>query len=157
MDRRGSGIGRIINSYTDFIEKPVFYSNEFYFQVVLPNRSVADPAQMNLDLYHKSQLSDEKTQLTSRKLNSDKDWELIYFKEKLIEQIDHAFRNKTINQIEQLFSRYRYDYSFNRRNIAEMFSISENGASGFIKKCLDKKIIRKEKIDSYRFVNKQSE
>ena len=164
MDRRGSGIGRIINSYTDFTEKPVFYSNEFYFQVVLPNRSVADPAQLNLDLYSESQFNDEKTQfsnektqLTNRKLNSDKDWELIYFKEKLIEQIDNAFRSKTINQIEQLFNRYRYDYSFNRRNIAEMFCISENGASGFIKKCLEKNIIKKEKIDSYRFVNKQNE
>ena len=164
MDRRGSGIGRIINSYTDFTEKPVFYSNEFYFQVVLPNRSVADPAQLNLDLYSESQFNDEKTQfsnektqLTNRKLNSDKDWELFYFKEKLIEQIDNAFRSKTINQIEQLFNRYRYDYSFNRRNIAEMFCISENGASGFIKKCLEKNIIKKEKIDSYRFVNKQNE
>ena len=93
----------------------------------------------------KTQFSNEKTQLTNRKLNSDKDWELIYFKEKLIEQIDNAFRSKTINQIEQLFNRYRYDYSFNRRNIAEMFCISENGASGFIKKCLEKTLLKKKK------------
>lgn len=51
---------------------------------------------MNLDLYYKSQLIDEKTQLTSRKLNSDKDWELIYFKEKLMEQIDNVFRKKLL-------------------------------------------------------------
>ena len=50
--------------------------------------------EVNLDLYSESQFNDEKTQfsnektqLTNRKLNSDKDWELIYFKEKLIEQI----------------------------------------------------------------------
>ena len=45
MDRRGSGIGRILNSYTEFAETPRFYSNEYYFLVVLPNRSVAEPAQ----------------------------------------------------------------------------------------------------------------
>ena len=45
MDRRGSGIGRILNSYTEFAEKPQFYSNEYYFLVALPNRSVAEPAQ----------------------------------------------------------------------------------------------------------------
>lgn len=164
MDRRGSGIGRIINSYAGFAEKPIFFSNEYYFQVVLPNRSVANPAQMNLEEYvqtqlnyEKTQLSGEKTQRTDRKLNSDQDWELIYFKEKVIERVGKTFRSKTIDQIGQLFNRYRYDYSFNRRNIAELFGISENGASGFIKKCLEKSIIEKEKIDSYRFVCKKME
>ena len=99
----------------------------------------------------------KKTQLVDRKLNSDRDWELIYFKEKMLQQVGNSFRGKTINQIEKLFNRYRYDYSFNRRNIAEMFGISENGASGFIKKCLKKDIIKKEKIDTYRFVNTQIE
>jgi hypothetical protein len=36
-----------------------------------------------------------------------------------------------------------------------MFGISENGALGFIKKCLEKNIIKKKKIDSYRFLNRQ--
>lgn len=97
VDRRGSGIGRIINSYTDFTEKPTFYSNEFYFQVVLPNRSVASPAQMSLDQYTKTQLTDEKTQLMDRKLNSDRDWELIYFKEKMLgERYNQKGKNRFI-------------------------------------------------------------
>ena len=160
MDRRGSGIGRIINSYSEYEEKPLFYSNEYYFQVVLPNRSVALPAQMIIDLDEKSQLKNEKsqsktqkTQLTGRKVNSNQDWELIYFREKILAIVGNNFRNKTFNQLEQLFDRYRYEYSFNRRNIADLFGITENGASGFIKKCLAYKIIEKEKVDSYRFVN----
>ena len=146
MDRRGSGIGRIINSYADFVEKPIFYSNEFYFQVVLPNRSVASPIQMNLDQYTKTQLIDEKTQLANkktqlvdRKLNSDRDWELIYFKEKMLQQVGNSFRGKTINQIEKLFNRYRYDYSFNRRNIAEMFGISRKWCFRIYKKMLEER------------------
>lgn len=160
MDRRGSGIGRIINSYSEYEEKPLFYSNEYYFQVVLPNRSVASLAQMTLDLDEKSQLSNEKsqskaqkTQLTGRKVNSDQDWELIYFREKVLAIVGKNFRTKTFDQLEQLFDRYRYEYSFNRRNIADLFGITENAASGFIKKCLTYKIIEKEKVDSYRFVN----
>lgn len=31
MDRRGSGIRRIINSYTYYKNKPIFYSNEYFF------------------------------------------------------------------------------------------------------------------------------
>ena len=160
MDRRGSGIGRIINSYSEYEEKPLFYSNEYYFQVVLPNRSVASLAQMTLDLDEKSQLSNEKsqskaqkTQLTGRKVNSDQDWELIYFREKVLAIVGNNFRTKTFDQLEQLFDRYRYEYSFNRRNIADLFGITENAASGFIKKCLTYYIIEKEKVDSYRFVN----
>ena len=160
MDRRGSGIGRIINSYAEFEEKPIFYSNEYYFQVVLPNRSVASPAQISLDLVEKSQLDNEKsqsnvqkTQFAERKVNSEQDWELIYFREKVIEIVGTDFRKKTVEQLVQLFNRYRYEYSFNRRNVAELFGITENGASLFIKKCLSRGIIKKEKIDSYRFIN----
>ncbi|MCC8151978.1 MAG: putative DNA binding domain-containing protein [Lachnospiraceae bacterium] len=160
MDRRGSGIGRIINSYTEYEEKPIFYSNEYYFQVVLPNRSVALPAQMTLDLEEKSQLDNEKTQsngqktqFVGRKVNSEQDWELIYFRENIIAISGNDFRKKTINQLVKLFDRYRYEYSFNRRNVAELFGITENGASGFIKKCLSHHIIEKEKVDSYRFIN----
>jgi ATP-dependent DNA helicase RecG len=160
MDRRGSGIGRIINSYTEYEEKPIFYSNEYYFQVVLPNRGVASPAQLSLDLVEKSQLDNEKsqsngqkTQFVGRKVNSDQDWELIYFQEKVIAIVGNDFRKKTIDKLAQLFDKYRYDYSFNRRNIADLFGITENAASGFIKKCLYHGIIEKEKVDSYRFIN----
>lgn len=36
------------------------------YQIVLPNRSVANPTQMRLDQYTKTQSSDEKTQLMDR-------------------------------------------------------------------------------------------
>lgn len=164
MDRRGSGIGRIVNSYTDYTEKPSFFSNEYYFQVVLPNRSVASLAQLELEFSEETQLGIEKTQLTNvktqlsgGKLNFEQDWELIYFKDMILEKVGKDFRTKTIDEIVLLFDRYRYDYSFNRRNVADLFGISENGASGFIKKCLEKHFLMKEKKDSYRFVNTKIE
>ena len=101
----------------------------------------------------KSQLSGEKTQLVERKFNSSQDWELIYFQERIIEQLGKDFRKNTMEKLVRLFDRYRYEYSFNRRNIADLFGITENGASAFIKKCLLQGIIEKEKMDSYRFIN----
>lgn len=62
MDRRGSGISRILNSYNDYIEQPNFYSDETVFLVTMPNRSVA-----TLLSDEKSPLSDEKSPLQKKR------------------------------------------------------------------------------------------
>lgn len=166
MDRRGSGIGRILNSYTEFSEKPQFYSNEYYFLVVLPNRSVAEPAQTSIDLSEtqsgseKTQLAEKQTQLGSEKTQlvgsqdpTDQDWELSYFQDVLLKERGEGLRQRTLDRIILLFKRYRYHYHFNRRNIADLFSITPNGASGFINTCIDRKIIDKVKTDEYCFIS----
>ena len=168
MDRRGSGIGRILNSYTEFAKKPQFYSNEYYFLVVLPNRSVAEPAQTSIDLPEtqsgsgKTQLSDqktqpgsEKTQLTGSNAPIDQDWELSYFRDVLLKYRGDGLRQRTLDRIVLLFSKYRYNYHFNRRNIADLFSITPNGASGFINICIEREIIKKIKTDEYCFIASQ--
>jgi ATP-dependent DNA helicase RecG len=161
MDRRGSGIGRILNSYTEFTEKPQFYSTETYFLVVLPNRSVAEPAQTAIELpetqsaFEKTQLSSDKTQFTYGKtqLNAeDRDWELIYFRDVFLKERGEGMQKKAIDRLVALFDRYRYNYNFNRRNIADLFSITENAGSRFLKACLDRQIIHKIKTDEYCFV-----
>ena len=161
MDRRGSGIGRILNSYSNFFEQPVFQSNEYFFMVSLPNRGVATPSQMELNLdehttfEEKAQLSFGKTQLSDPKrqlsLEAD-DWELKYFHEVIVKNIEDAFRGKTLSKIEELFSRYRYEYSFNRSNVAELFGVTENRASGILKTCVEKGIISKQRNGVYCFV-----
>ena len=178
MDRRGSGIGRILSSYSGFSEKPEFFSNEYFFSVSLPNRSVALSAQVEftdpekLTEAEKSQLSTEKTQLSLEKsqLSAEKsqlkdrintgnytseDWELKYFKKMVRDRCGNDFRRKTIDRVIELFSRYRYQYNFNRRNIADAFGVSENAASGFINKFIEKDIIEKVKTDEYRFVEQE--
>ena len=49
MERRGSGIDRILNSYVEVAQKPTFYSDSDFFIVTLPNRSVATPAQVSME------------------------------------------------------------------------------------------------------------
>ena len=161
MDRRGSGIGRILNSYSNFCEQPVFQSNEYFFMVSLPNRGVATPSQMELEFekhatfVEKAQLSSEKTQLSDpkRQLSFEvDDWELKYFHEVVVKNIKDVFREKTLSKIEEMFSRYRYAYSFNRSNVAELFGVTENRASGILKICVKKGIISKQKNGVYCFV-----
>lgn len=165
MERRGSGIGRIVNSYAGFVEKPQFSSNEHFFLVILPNRSTATPAQLSL-LFEKTQLPEEKTQLAAEKTqlatektqladiddSAEQDWELSYFRDVILKERGVGLRNKTLHQLTELFDRYRYSYPFNRRNIADSFSITENAASQLLKKCLERGIIQKDKVDTYRFV-----
>lgn len=116
MDRRGSGIGRILNSYAEFIQKPQFFSTEYYFQVVLPNRSVAELAQMSIDLQEtqseseKTQLGGQKTQSGSEKTQSvtrnsvpDQDWELIYFRDVFLKKHGEGLRKRTLERILLLF------------------------------------------------------
>ena len=157
MDRRGSGIGRILNSYAEFNEQPEFFSTEYSFLVVLPNRSVAAPAQISISL-EKTPLNTEKTPLTHNTVSSsaaaigDDDCQLTQFTSLLYKHYSDIFRNKTIQNLVKLFKRYRYSYHFNRRNIADLLSISESAASRLLKKCIEQQIIQKIQTDEYAFI-----
>lgn len=74
-----------------------------------------------------------------------------YFNDLVLKGLEKKYRKKTIDRMRILFDRYRYQYTFNRRNVAELFKISENGASQFLRKCSAAGIIQKTKRDSYRF------
>lgn len=161
MDRRGSGIGRILNSYAEFVQKPEFFSNEHYFLVVLPNRSVAELAQTSIDLME-TQSDDTKTQPEARKtqfgiektqfVHEERDWEMYYFCEVFLKKHGADLRPKAYERLISLFDRYRYSYNFNRRNIADLFGITENAASRFLKACTERGIIHKNKVDEYCFL-----
>lgn len=150
MDRRGSGISRILDSYVGFSVQPVFTSDVSSFFVMLPNRSFRD----SVDISEKTQLTVEKTQLDDINDQLTEDDETIEIQEywkKLALKHKSAFREKSIEQLTLLFEKYEYSYTFNRRNISELFSISENSASRIIAKCLKLGIFAKEQKDTYRF------
>ncbi len=180
MDRRGSGISRILNTYASFTEQPMFFSDETFFSVLLPNRSVVEKTGHSSEKTQlpneNTQLSNENTQLRCEKtqLENEKtehmpletqlslseidesadvaDIELWRFANGLAMRATGVFRKRTIRDIKRLFARYRYDYSFNRRNIADFFGKTHNGASLFINKCMKAGLIEKEKRDSYKFI-----
>ena len=204
MDRRGSGIRRILNSYTGFMDKPEFYSDEYFFIVTLPNRSEANPLQMPLGFQEllqnpeKMQLSTESTQPANEKMQlSTESTQPANEKMRLstestqpanekmqlstestqpanekISQNDELlqeqrleiwlrgkgagiFRTITVEKMIQFLKTYEFQYSFNRKNIADSFKISESNASRIIKKSLACGLMRKEKNGIYYFSKEQ--
>lgn len=144
MDRRGSGIRRVMNSYADFDIKPIFYSNEYFFLVSLPNRGNELRSGMKSN---KTQLTPDKTQLTDLKI--------------IIQtRAAKSFRKDTLKKIINLLEIYEFAYPFNRQIVATQFGISQNAASRILKKAMECGIIRKERRGIYYFrealVNKDS-
>ena len=142
MDRRGSGIRRIINSYTHYENKPSFYSNEYFFLVSLPNRGIASRIKHATG---KTQLTTGKTQLTTEKT------QLEVLRADIRQKTEKIFRPITVDKIMKLLSTYENKYSFNRQIVAKQFEISENAASRILKKAMDCGIVRKEKKGVYYF------
>ena len=148
MERRGSGIQRILNSYIDYTEQPAFYSDEYFFIVTLPNRSEARSAQLQLKIdteNSKPQLSSEKPQLSS---NGKEKEEL---KKWLECKAGESFNKRNFEKLLELLKKYGSEYYFNRKTIANTFGISENAASRIIRKSMDCGVMRKEKNGEYYF------
>ena len=104
MDRRGSGIRRIINSYTRFKIKPNFYSNEYFFLVSLPNRGVTSKIKHITEETQltsgETQLTGEETQLTGEKMI------LEVWKTSIRQKTENKFQSRTVDKIANLMMIY---------------------------------------------------
>lgn len=163
MDRRGSGIRRIINSYTRFKIKPNFYSNEYFFLVSLPNRGVTSKIKHITEETQltsgetqltsgetqltsgETQLTGEETQLTGEKMT------LEVWKTSIRQKTENKFQPRTVDKLAELMMIYEDKYPFNRQIVANRFEISENAASRILKRAIDCGIVRKEKKGVYYF------
>lgn len=149
MDRRGSGIRRIINSYTRFKIKLNFYSNEYFFLVSLPNRGVTSKIKHITEETQltsgETQLTGEETQLTGEKMI------LEVWKTSIRQKTENKFQPRTVDKIAKLMMIYEDKYPFNRQIVANRFEISENAASRILKRAIDCGIVRKEKKGVYYF------
>lgn len=180
MDRRGSGIRRVLSSYIDYMEQPEFYSDEYFFSATLPNRSEA--TLVELEVYEnaevqkntsqtqfsqdKTQLSHDKTQFPQNKTqlsNQNSAWnneqnilldDSNSMQEWMRLKAGKTFKEGTFEKLLDLLERYGNEYYFNRTTIANTFGITENAASRIIKKAVDCGIMRKKKKGEYYF-NKQ--
>ena len=160
MDRRGSGIGRILSSYSNCTVKPEFQSDADYFFVMLPNRSLSKDSTFDKNNDEKVDVSGAKVEISKGKVDvlldvsTEEDWELKYFKDHVFNKVENNFRDKRKNQIIMLFEKYRYEYTFSRNNISEQFEVVENTASIILKKCITLGLVEKEDHGRYRFSKK---
>lgn len=132
MDRRGSGLSRIIESYSDIDAKPKFISDSLSFTVIFPNKS-----------YHKI---DEK--IENRNIVSDD--ELFFIK--LYKNIEKtSIRNSTINQIKTIFNSYGYNKMFSREDIKSILKIKDTRTTNLISLLLEMNLIEKVEGTKYKF------
>lgn len=156
MDRRGSGIRRIINSYAHFKIKPNFYSNEYFFLVSLPNRGVPSKIKHTTEETQltsgETQLTSGETQLTSGEMQlTVEKMTLEMWKTNIRQKTGNKFQPRTVDKLAKLMAIYEDKYPFNRQIVANRFEISENAASRILKRAIECGIVRKEKKGVYYF------
>ena len=137
MERRGSGLTRIVESYNDYNIKPTFISDASSFKVVFPNKNYMK----------KSQFIDKNSPVITGNIVSDED----YFVIKLHKNLPNSVTKSTQNRIQKLFDKYGYQYDFKWENIAETFEIKKSRASEIITLLLDSNLIEHSDPTKYKF------
>ena len=137
MDRRGSGLSRIMESYKNFVKKPKFLSDESSFTVIFPNKGYSPVFELN---------SPVKTG-QNKNVVSDED----YFIIKLYKSLGEKVRAKTLSEIKLFFMQYRYDQSFTREDVKGFFNVKNSRASEIVATLLNSNIIENIDGGKYKF------
>ncbi len=117
MERRGSGLIRIMESYDDFPKKPLFYSDISSFKVIFPNRG-----------YVEKKINDDCEKQVNENIISSEDYFLI----KLHDIMPDNTRKKTLEQIKILFKKYGYTYIFKREDVENTLMVKKTRALDII-------------------------
>lgn len=138
MDRRGSGINRILNAYKASGKMVGFFSNDSSFIVTLPNMLYR--AQISIpNLFDKD---DDKltSKLTPR------------YQLRIEEMFSGGVRRKTVRKTIALYDKYGANNIWSRADIAQEFNVSGARATVVINILLAKALITKVARGKYKFV-----
>lgn len=136
MERRGSGLTRIVESYNDYNIKPTFMSDASSFKVIFPNKG-----------YIKSPVNGKKSPVPSGNIVSDED----YFVIKLHKCLPVSVTKSTHDKIQKLFDKFSYQYDFKWEDVAEVFNVKKSRASEVIALMLTSNLIESSGPTKYRF------
>ncbi len=137
MERRGSGLVRIVESYNDCSVKPAFSSDVSSFTVSFPNKGYIK----------KSPVIEEKSPVMTGNFVNDED----YFMIRMYKNLPNSIRRNTYNQIQQLFNKYTYQYDFKREDIEVLFHLKKSRASEIISLMLTSDLIEPTDPTRYKF------
>ena len=181
MERRGSGIDRILNSYAEVAQKPSFYSDSDIFLVTLPNRSVADRIALLVTASGERLVTSDENVLSVATSAQDlatgpeslatsgsslatspediatappmtvKEAEREAFKAMLK---DLPISNATRDKVAELFRRYGYGYTFHSSNVADIFGVKSAAATAALRKLRKLGVVESPEYSVYRFIKK---
>lgn len=137
MERRGSGLTRIMESYNDYEIKPKFTSDVSSFKVIFPNKGYIK----------KSPVSDKKSPVMSGNVINDND----YFLLKMYKMLPSGVKRTTYSQVQRLFEKYTYKYEFRREDVEEIFKVKKSRASEIIAMLLTNDLIMPASPTKYKF------
>ena len=163
MERRGSGIDRILNSYAEVAQKPSFYSDSDIFLVTLPNRSMASPAQISMKVATSlenvasstPEVATSGTKVASVSLKEeterplDEDMEMLDVQNRLKAT---NFSSKTLQNTMELFKRSRYQYPFHSINVAELYHVKTSMENAIIRDLKTRGFVENIKYGAYHFI-----
>lgn len=144
MERRGSGIDRIMTSYAECAQKPIFYSDSTFFLVTLPNRSVAAPAQLSMESEN-VETSPQNVETSTCSTSTEK---LEHDLSKL------RMQASTKEKILELFRRYGYEYEFRTSHVADVFHVKNSRSNLVIRELTAAGILESPHYGTYRFIEK---
>lgn len=119
MERRGSGLTRIIESYSDCNIKPKFTSGISNFTVIFPNKGYL--------FSHPKEIEIEKNIVTDEE----------YFFLKMYKNLAGKVRTNFIISLQELFNKVGYDKEFNRETIEKYFGVKKSRALEIISILID--------------------
>lgn len=133
MDRRGSGITRIIESYADCDIKPRFSSGVSNFTVIFPNKRYVKENNVKA--------KEEAIMIN----NAD------YFIVKMYKNLSGKVRGNYLNNLEVLFNECGYNRTFGRDKVEKAFSVKKSRALDIIKQLIDCDILEYAEDAKYKF------
>ena len=137
MERRGSGLTRILESYNDCAAKPIFTSDFSSFRVVFPNKGYIQ----------NNSSKNENNSNVKTNVVSDEDYFLI----KMYKNLPTSVTKTTRDKIQMLFDKFSYEYDFKREDIEQVFNIKKSRASEIISILIKVDLIELSNPTKYRF------
>ncbi len=134
MERRGSGLVRIVESYSDTSLKPSFNSDISSFKVVFPNKSYNNTIISNNIISNENIVNDED-----------------YFILKMYKNLPKNIRKNTFEQIKKIFQKYNYKYSFKREDIEILLNVKKTRAIDIISLMNENDLIDTLEQTKYKF------
>ena len=132
MERRGSGLTRIVESYADCEKKPKFNSGVSNFTVVFPNKGYI--------LNHPEEV------LVEKNIVNDEE----YFFIKMYKSLAGKVRSNFINNLQELFNDVGYEKEFTREKVEKYFNVKKSRALEIISILIDNNIAEYTQDSKYK-------
>lgn len=137
MERRGSGLTRILESYNGYDIKPSFLSDASFFKVTFPNKGYIQG----------KHLESVGSSYVNGNVVTDND----YFVIKMYRNLPHNVTRNTYDKIQKLFDKYTYEYEFDREDVEELLNLKKTRAFEILTMLLNSDLIEHSYSTKYKF------